>query len=260
MPDVRQIKLVIEYDGTALCGWQRQPNGPTVQQHLEEALAKLLTHDVRITGASRTDAGVHARGQVATFHTERTIPLQGIRRGGNTMLPDSIAIREVSEVALDFHPRFSATGKHYRYLIYRGVDRSPRWRERAWHHPQPIDVEAMRAAASALVGEHDFVAFRAIGCAAKTTVRRIHGIDLTAGPDDVLVVDVRGTAFLRNMVRIVVGTLAEVGRGYRQASQVAEILASKDRTLAGMTAPARGLELIEVSYDGSRDGVWRRRV
>ncbi|MBA3456252.1 MAG: tRNA pseudouridine(38-40) synthase TruA [Deltaproteobacteria bacterium] len=249
---MRQIKLVIEYDGTELCGWQRQPNGPTVQQHLEEALAKLLTHEVRITGASRTDAGVHARGQVATFQTERPIELHGIRRGVNSMLPDAIAVREVSEVALDFHPRFSATGKHYRYLIYRGADRSPRWRERAWHHPQSLDLAAMRVAAGSLVGEHDFAAFRAIGCAAKTTVRQIHGIELVEGPEDVLVVEVRGNAFLRNMVRILVGTLAEVGRGYREASQVPEILASKDRGLAGMTAPAHGLELMEVRYDGVR--------
>ncbi len=260
MAAVRQIKLVIEYDGTSLCGWQRQPNGPTVQQHLEEALAKLLTHDVRITGASRTDAGVHARGQVATFHTERPIELRGIRRGVNSMLPEAIAVREVSEVAPDFHPRFSATGKHYRYLLYRGADRSPRWRARAWHHPQTLELEPMRTAAVALVGEHDFAAFRAIGCAAKTTVRTIHGIEVTEAPDDVLIIDVRGTAFLRNMVRIVVGTLAEVGRGYRPASQVAEIVAAKDRALAGMTAPAHGLELVEISYDGSRDGVWRPRV
>ena len=252
MTSVRQIKLVIEYDGTSLCGWQRQPNGPTVQQHLEQALAKLLTHEVKITGASRTDAGVHARGQVATFHTERSIELHGIRRGVNSMLPDAIAVRDVSEVAPEFHPRFSATGKHYRYLLYRAADRSPRWRERAWHHPQPLDVPAIRAAAAALVGEHDFAAFRAVGCAARTTVRRIDEIALTEAPDDLLAIDVRGNAFLRNMVRIVVGTLAEVGRGYRESSQVVEIIASKDRSLAGMTAPAHGLELIEVRFDGRR--------
>jgi tRNA pseudouridine38-40 synthase len=249
---MRQIMLVIEYDGTSLCGWQRQPNGPTVQQHIEEALARLLQHGVRITGASRTDAGVHARGQVASFHTERAIELHGIRRGLNSMLPDSIAIRAVTEVAPDFHPRFSATGKHYRYLIYRAADRSPRWRERAWHHPVELVVEPMRAAAASLVGEHDFAAFRAVGCTAKTTVRLIRSIDVTEAPDDLLVVDVRGNAFLRNMVRILVGTMTEVGRGYRESAQVAEILASRDRTLAGMTAPAHGLELIAVHYDGVR--------
>lgn len=251
---MRHIRLVVEYDGTALHGWQRQANGPTVQQHLEESLAKLLTHEVQVVGASRTDAGVHARGQVASFRTERPIPLHGIRRGLNSLLPSSIAIRAAEEVPDDFHPRFSATGKHYRYSIYRAPDRSPRWRGRAWHHPDPLDVARMRAGAEALLGEHDFAAFRAAGCTARTTMRRIDAIDLSAAPEDpeLLRVDVRGNAFLRNMVRILVGTLTEVGRGYRDPAQVAEILASKDRTRAGITAPAHGLELIEVRYDGRR--------
>lgn len=251
---MRHIRLVVEYDGTALHGWQRQANGPTVQQHLEESLAKLLTHEVQVVGASRTDAGVHARGQVASFRTERPIPLHGIRRGLNSLLPSSIAIRAAEEVPDDFHPRFSATGKHYRYSIYRAPDRSPRWRGRAWHHPDPLDVARMWAGAEALLGEHDFAAFRAAGCTARTTMRRIDAIDLSAAPEDpeLLRVDVRGNAFLRNMVRILVGTLTEVGRGYRDPAQVAEILASKDRTRAGITAPAHGLELIEVRYDGRR--------
>jgi tRNA pseudouridine38-40 synthase len=249
---VRHIRLVVEYDGTSLCGWQRQSNGPTVQQHLEEALAKLLTHEVSIVGASRTDAGVHARGQVASFRTERPTPLHGIRRGLNSLLPDAIAVRSVEEVADDFHPRFSATGKHYRYTIHRGPDRSPRWRDRAWHHPVPLDLEQMIQATRPLLGEHDFAAFRAVGCTARTTIRRIDAIELTAAEDHLLWIDVRGNAFLRNMVRILVGTLTEVGRGYRSASQVAEIIASKDRSRAGMTAPAHGLELVEVRYDGQR--------
>jgi tRNA pseudouridine38-40 synthase len=248
---VRHIRLLVEYDGTTLCGWQRQATGPTVQGHIEAALAKLLTHDVTIIGASRTDAGVHARGQVASFRTERTIPLHGIRRGLNSMLPDAIAIREVTEVGDDFHPRFSATGKHYRYSIWNVFDRSP-LHARTWHLSDPLDESAMRDAAKALVGQHDFVAFRASGCGAKTTVRRIESIEIARAPDGLVTVDVRGNAFLRNMVRIVVGTLAEVGTGDRPVAQVAEILASRDRTLAGITAPARGLELIEVRYDGRR--------
>jgi tRNA pseudouridine38-40 synthase len=254
---VRHIRLVIEYDGTSLHGWQRQATGATVQQHLEEALAKLLTHDVSVTGASRTDAGVHARGQVASFRTERTIPLHGIRRGLNSMLPDSIAVREASEVPDDFHPRFSATGKHYRYTLLVCADRSPRWHNRSWHLPDPLDLDAMREAAAHLVGEHDFSAFRAAGCAAKTAVRRIVSIDITRPGVDRLFVDVLGNAFLRNMVRILVGTLVDVGRGRTPPAQVAEIVASKDRTLAGITAPAQGLELIEVRYDGHRPGFLR---
>ena len=255
---MRHIRLRVEYDGTGLCGWQRQDNGPTVQGHLEAALAKLLQHEVAVVGASRTDAGVHARGQIASFHTDRPVPLHGIRRGLNSMLPEQIAVAEVTDAPDDFHPRFSATGKHYRYLVLTRDERDPRWRDRAWHHPTPLDRDAMRIAAESLIGEHDFAAFRAAGCTAKRTVRRIDRIDVLDLPGDlpgsssVLAVDVRGNAFLRNMVRILVGTLVEVGRGRRPAAQVAEILASKDRTRAGITAPAHGLELVEVRYDGRK--------
>ncbi len=266
---MRHIRLRVEYDGTGLCGWQRQDNGPTVQGHLEAALARLLQHPVSVVGASRTDAGVHARGQVASFRTERPIPLHGIRRGINSMLPDQIAVPEVTEVGDDFHPRFSATGKHYRYLLLTRAERDPRWRHRAWHHPERLDRGAMQAAAAALIGEHDFAAFRAAGCTAKRTVRRIDRIDIAELASDLagslpepsaepsassfqLAVDVRGNAFLRNMVRILVGTLVEVGRGRRAASEVPEILASRDRTRAGVTAPAHGLELVEVRYDGRK--------
>ena len=235
-----------------LCGWQRQDNGPTVQQHLEEALSKLLSHEVRVRGASRTDAGVHARGQVALFHTEKTIPLHGIRRGLNSLLPETICVHDATEVGDDFDPRHSATGKHYRYTILRAPTRSPRWRDRAWHHSRPLDLSAMRAGAAALIGEHDFAAFRSVHCTAKTTTRRIDTIDLVEHPEDVLTVEVRGNAFLRNMVRIVVGTLVEVGLGRFSPAQVAEILAGRDRTKAGLTAPAHGLELVEVRYDGRR--------
>jgi tRNA pseudouridine38-40 synthase len=268
---VRHIRLVVEYDGTALCGWQRQANGPTVQGYLEAALGKLLAHEVAVAGASRTDAGVHARGQVASFRTERPIPLHGIRRGLNSLLPPAIAIADAAEVTDDFHPRFSATGKHYRYLVLTRSERSPRWRDRAWHRAGALDLAAMRQAAAALIGEHDFAAFRAAGCTAKRTVRRIDEIAIGAGevgeidsrPEGVLraaepgslglvAFDVRGNAFLRNMVRIVVGTLVEIGAGRRPAGQVAEILASCDRTRAGITAPPQGLELVSVRYDGRK--------
>jgi tRNA pseudouridine38-40 synthase len=249
---MRHIRLVVEYDGTGLHGWQRQLNGMTVQQHLEEALAKLLAHEVAVTGASRTDAGVHARGQVAAFRTERPIPLHGIRRGTNSLLPPAIAIRDAAEVGEDFHPRFSATAKHYRYTILARPDRSPRWRDRAWHVGEPLAIVAMMHAARALVGEHDFSAFRAAGCSAKTTVRRIDSIAVTRPDPERLEVDIRGNAFLRQMVRIIVGTLVEVGSGRRPIGQVAEILAGRDRTKAGITAPPQGLELVEVRYDGVR--------
>jgi tRNA pseudouridine38-40 synthase len=255
---VRHIRLVVEYDGTGLCGWQRQDNGPTVQGHLEAALATLLSHAVSVAGASRTDAGVHASGQVASFRTERAIPLHGIRRGLNSLLPEAIAIASATEAGDDFHPRFSATGKHYRYLLFTRAERSPRWRDRAWHLAQPIDraldQASMREAAQSLVGEHDFAAFRAAGCTARGTVRRIERIDVAELPGEpaMVALDVHGNAFLRNMVRILVGTLVEVGQGRRSVGQVAEILAGRDRTKAGITAPAHGLELVSVRYGGRK--------
>ena len=248
---MRFIRLVVEYDGTGLHGWQRQLNGATVQQHLEEALAQIVQHEVSVTGASRTDAGVHARGQVVAFATERQIPLHGFRRGLNSLLPEQNAVREATEGDETFHPRHSATGKHYRYTLLVRPDRSPLWRDRAWHLSDALDLDAMRAGASHLVGEHDFAAFRAAGCTAKTTVRRIESIVISRDADLVRI-DLHGNAFLRQMVRIIVGTLVEVGVGKRPPTQVAEIMASLDRTQAGITAPAHGLELVEVRYDGTR--------
>jgi tRNA pseudouridine38-40 synthase len=255
----RHLRLIVEYDGRDLCGWQRQANGATVQGHLEDALGKLLTVPTAVAGASRTDAGVHARGQVACFHTERAIPLHGIRRGLNSLLPDAIAIREVTEVGEDFHPRFSATGKHYRYLVWTDGDRSPRWRHRAWHRPERVDLPAMEAAAVHLRGEHDFAGFRAAGCSAKTTRRTMEGIDLSYPEPSLLAIDVRGNAFLRNMVRIMVGTLLDVGHGRRSPAQVLEILETGIRERAGVTAPPHGLELMAVRY-GGRPYVPRRPV
>lgn len=248
---MRQIRLIVEYDGTTLHGWQRQRGQPTVQQHLEEALAQILQHETPVTGASRTDAGVHARAQVACFRTEKSIPLHGIRRGMNSLLPPSIAVVDAAEVPAEFHPRFSATGKHYRYSIWTRAERSPLLRDRTWHHPEVLAEGPMREAVTHLVGEHDFAAFRAAGCTAKTTLRRVESIDVDR-VGDLLTLDVRGNAFLRNMVRILAGTLAEVGAGKRTPAQVAEILASKDRTKAGYTAPPQGLELVSVRYDGAR--------
>ncbi len=244
----RHIRLTIEYDGTGIAGWQRQLNAPTVQEHLETALARLLDHPVTVAGASRTDAGVHALGQVATFRTERTIPLHGVRRGLNSLLSPAIAITEAREVGDDFHPRFSAIGKHYRYLVLARPDRSALLATRVWHRPQPLDIAAMTAAATAFPGERDFTALRAAGCTARTTIRRIDEVALSWPEPDLLAIDVRGNAFLRNMIRILVGTLVEVGEGRFTAGQVPEILASLDRSRAGPTAPPQGLCLMAVSY------------
>lgn len=248
----RQVRLTVEYDGTGLGGWQRQLNAPTVQGHLEAALSKLLATPTTVTGASRTDAGVHAQGQVASFRTDRAIPLQGIRRGLNTLLPPQIAITEALDVDDEFHPRFSATGKHYQYLLLTRPDRSPRWARVAWHRRAPLDLAAMTAAAAAFAGERDFAALRAAGCTARTTTRRIDEVALSRPSPELLAVDVRGNAFLRNMVRILVGTLIDVGEGRLSPGQIPEILASLDRTRAGQTAPAHGLTLVSVGYGGRR--------
>ncbi|MEZ4400942.1 MAG: tRNA pseudouridine(38-40) synthase TruA [Kofleriaceae bacterium] len=251
-PEPRQLRLTIEYDGTGLGGWQRQNNAVTVQACLEDALARLLASPTAVTGASRTDAGVHAQGQVATFRTHRSIPPHGVRRGLNTLLPPGIAVTDVAEVAADFHPRFSATGKHYRYLILNRRDRSPRWARWAWHRRDPLDLAAMTAAAAHFVGERDFAALRAVGCGARTTRRRIDQVRLHDLEPDLLAVDVVGNAFLRNMVRILAGTLVDVGDGRFTPSQIPEILDGLDRTRAGQTAPAHGLTLVEVFYPPPR--------
>ena len=242
------VKLVLEYDGTELSGWQRQDNAPTVQEHLERALTEMTRAPVTVAGASRTDAGVHALGQVASFETGAAIPLHGFRRGLNALLPPAIAVVDASEAPPGFHARFSSRGKHYRYRVLARQDRAPLERRTAWHRPYPIDVDAMRAAAAHLVGEHDFSAFRAAGCTAKHAVRRLDRIDI-ARTGDVITIDVRGNAFVRNMVRIIAGTLVTAGEGRMTPAAVAAALASRDREQAGQTAPACGLTLVEVFYE-----------
>ncbi len=247
MGPLRTVKLTIEYDGTGLSGWQRQKNGPSVQEHLETALARMLTVPTPITGASRTDAGVHALGQVASFRAVTAIPTHNLRRGMNGYLPAQIAVLDAVDVDPEFDARRSARGKHYRYRVWTGRERSPLLRLTSWHRPHPLDLEAMRRAAADLIGEHDFSAFRAAGCQAQTTTRRVTEVSISAEAG-LVTLDVRGNAFLRNMVRILAGTLVEIGEGRRGSSEVPDIIASKRRDQAGQTAPAHGLTLVEVFY------------
>ncbi len=239
---------MLEYDGTGLAGWQRQKNGPSVQEKLETALTEMCGTPITVSGASRTDAGVHALGQVASFQTSATIPLFGFRRGLTSKLGPQVAVLSAEEVAPGFHARFSARGKRYRYVLLCRPDRSPLLRDRAWHRPLPLDLAAMRAAAVPLIGEQDFSAFRASGCTARHAIRAIHSVTITEVGRELLHLEVAGNAFLRNMVRIVAGTLVEVGEGRIRAADVAEILRSKRRERAGRTAPACGLYLLEVLY------------
>ncbi len=245
--NVRTLKLIVEYDGSGLCGWQRQNNGPTVQQHLEEAITSMTGENNAVLGASRTDAGVHSLGQTCIFKTQRSISCFGFRRGINTALPHQIAVSSVQEVAATFHPRFDATGKHYCYTLLNRKAPAPLQRGTSWHRPMTLDVHAMQQAANVLVGEHDFSAFRASGCGAVTANRRIDRIEV-GREGDLIAIEVWGNAFLRNMVRILAGTLVDAGMGTSTPRQVREILEGRDRTAAGQTAPPQGLCLLEVFY------------
>jgi tRNA pseudouridine38-40 synthase len=239
--------MTIEYDGSAYAGWQIQANGLAVQALVEEALSRVLQQRVRVHSSGRTDAGVHARGMAAHFQTDSHLPLQAFREGVNRFLPEDVAIREVREVPADFHARFAARGKWYRYTIYRSEVRSPLARRTSWHLRGPLDLERMRQAAGFLVGAHDFRAFRSSGCAARTTIREIYQVDILADGDFVHI-DVRGSGFLKNMVRMLVGTLVEVGQGRRPAHDLKGLLEGEPGLACGPTAPAHGLCLQQVCY------------
>jgi tRNA pseudouridine38-40 synthase len=244
---MRTILLIIEYDGTAYAGWQIQPNVLAVQEVVESALTQILGQRVRIHSSGRTDAGVHARGMAAHFQTEKNIPLQAFREGVNRFLPDDVVIREVREMPEGFHARYSATGKWYRYTIYIGEVRSPLAARTAWHLRGKLDLDLMCAAAGLLVGQHDFQAFRTSGCVAKTSVRDIFQVDVVAD-NEFVHIDIKGSGFLRSMVRIIAGTLVEVGQGKRPASDLRKLLQKEENLICGPTAPAHGLCLQEVWY------------
>lgn len=244
---MRQIKLLIEYDGTAYCGWQLQPNGISIQQVVEEALEKMLGQAVRLHSSGRTDAGVHAVGMVAAFKTHKELPVRAYSDGLNALLPPDIAIRNAEEVPLSFNPRADAIGKLYRYTIFNGQRRSPLRRLTSWHLRGRLDLTLMQEAASYLVGEHDFAAFRASNCAAQTTVRRIFDLSV-AKAGDTVIIDVHGSGFLKNMVRVITGTLVAVGQKKMSPDTIPVLLAEGNRGASGITAPAQGLCLMEVFY------------
>ena len=244
---MRRIKLTLEYDGTGYAGWQVQPNSDTIQQRVEEALAKVLQEKVRINGSGRTDAGVHARGQVAHFETVSNLPLKNIRDGANTYLPPDIAIIRIEEAAPDFHARYSARGKIYRYRVLIRETRSPLSLNHTYRLSLPVDVEKMRIASRSLIGKHDFSAFEASGSSIQDKVRQLSRLEIRE-EGEILEIEFQGNGFLYKMVRNIVGTLIEVGKGNISPEEVKDILGSRDRENAGPTAPAAGLCLIQVIY------------
>jgi tRNA pseudouridine38-40 synthase len=247
---VRTLQLTLEYDGTGYVGWQVQPNGPSIQAELERALSTLLQEQVRVTGAGRTDAGVHALGQVASLVTVKTIPLKAFVAGTNALMPKDIAVIAAAEREEGFDARRSARGKIYRYRIVNRACRAPLERRFAWEIFGPLDDAAMARAAQPLIGSHDFSAFRASDCEARTTVRELRRLQIRREGDR-LELEIEATAFLKHMVRNIVGTLVQVGQGRRAEASVTEVLAKGDRTRAGPTAPPQGLCLLRVHYDSA---------
>jgi tRNA pseudouridine38-40 synthase len=248
---MRTLKLTVAYDGTDYVGWQWQANGVSVQQRLEEAFAPLaegLAHPPpTVVGASRTDAGVHAIGQVASVTFDADVPPDAVQRALNVRLPADIRVLDAVDAKPGFHARCHAVAKVYRYRIATSRVLVPFDRAFVWHAPEPRDVDAMQRAARALVGRHDFRSFQAGGSTVRHTVRTLRRLEVSCAGAEI-VVDIEGDGFLRHMVRTLVGTLAEVGSGLRTPESMADILARRDRSAAGLTAPAAGLTLVSVRY------------
>jgi tRNA pseudouridine38-40 synthase len=243
----RTLRVVVAYDGTDFSGWQRQPSVRTVQGCLEDGIRTLLGEEVFVRGAGRTDAGVHADGQVASLALASRIPPHGLLRGLNSILPADVALLDVAEADPTFDARFSARGKIYRYTVWNHRVRSPRHARTTWHVRRTLDMAAIRQAAAALVGEHDFRAFRASDCERRTTRRLVRRLDVDR-QGALLTIDVEATAFLKNMVRILVGTLIDIGRGQLGPEAIARMLETGDRAAGGITAPPQGLTLLHVLY------------
>ncbi|NLL06588.1 MAG: tRNA pseudouridine(38-40) synthase TruA [Clostridiaceae bacterium] len=244
---MKNVKLTIEYDGTNYHGWQVQSNAKTVQGTVERAIRGLTGEEITITGSSRTDQGVHAYGQVANFLTQSNIPQDRFSYALNRMLPDDIVIKKSEEVSLDFHARHCSKGKKYRYLIYNSSFPSAIFRNRAYHVSHQLDFEEMQKSIGYFLGTHDFSAFRSTGSSVKTSVRTIFDVKLTKSEDNIWF-EVSGDGFLYNMVRIIVGTIVDVGMGRIKSKEIPSIIESLERKRAGRTAPPQGLYLVEVYY------------
>lgn len=245
---MKRVKMVVAYDGTNYHGWQVQDNGITIEEVLNRTISELVQEDIKVIGASRTDAGVHACGNVAVFDTESRIPGDKFSFALNQRLPEDIRIQESCEVDADFHPRYADTVKTYEYNILNRRFELPSKRLYAAFCYYPMDIERMNQAAAYLVGEHDFKSFCSAGAQVQTTVRTIYAVNVTK-EDDMVHIRITGNGFLYNMVRIIAGTLMQVGTGLMEPERVKEILEARDRSKAGPTAVAKGLTLVEIRYE-----------
>jgi len=248
---VKRIKLTIAYDGTNYSGWQMQNNAKTVEETLANALSTLLHEEVSLIGASRTDAGVHALGNVAAFDTESPIPPEKICYAVNSFLPEDIRVVKSEEVGEDFHPRFGAHNKCYEYLVSYGAFENPMERLYSYHIRKMPNIDAMKEAATYIVGEHDFESFCAAGAQVVSKVRTVYSLDVLP-EESGLVIRITGNGFLYNMVRIIAGTLLKVGEGAIEPETVKDIIDAKNREKAGPTAPAKGLRLVWIEYDDKK--------
>ena len=247
MEGLRRIKLVLAYDGTNYCGWQVQPNGMSIQEMLQKHIEELTGEKIMLTGASRTDSGVHALGQVAVFDTTKIWPAERFVPALNQRLPKDIVIQSAEEVPMDFHPRYQNTLKTYEYRILNREFPLPMYRNNTYFCYRKLDLEKMQQAAEYLRGEHDFKSFCATAAVVETTVRTIYELTVSR-QEDIIIIRVTGNGFLYNMVRIIAGTLLQAGMGMIEPEEIKTILAAKERSAAGPTAPAQGLTMIGIEY------------
>lgn len=245
---MKRFKMIVAYDGTNYNGFARQPNGVTIQETLEEAISKIVQHEVRTLGAGRTDQGVHAKGQCVTFDSETKVPAEKLAKAINSQLPLDISVKSVEEVSMNFQPRFGAKRKTYRYQILNAQVRDPFLYKYSLQYPYKLDIELMQEAANEMVGKHDFACFCSAGSSVKDTVREIYSIDIRKH-EDLVTVDICGNGFLYNMVRIIIGTLLRVNEGKLSTGDIKKIINGRDRQKAGPTVPPQGLTMLEIIYE-----------
>lgn len=245
---MKRVMLIIAYDGTNYVGWQKQPNGTAVEEIINKCLCELTGENIEIIGASRTDSGVHAMGNVAVFNTESRIPAEKFCFALNQRLPEDIVVQKSFEVDESFHPRHADCTKTYEYKIYNNTHISPFMRKYSYFEHRSLDLEAMRRGAGFLIGEHDFASFCSANAQVKSTVRTVYSIDVIEDEPHIITIRVKGNGFLYNMIRIITGTLLQVGKHEILPEKVGEMLAAKDRSASGPTAPPQGLKLVNIEY------------